>query len=234
MHNATADPIASAPDPLDAIVDAQMTDRPAPHPDLAGLAREAVNPAPPEQFDPALHETDPATGGPRYNKDGTLKRRRGRRAGVDYSQSLDGSAPGPTGEALGGAEPAVCSPAQAKREAKLIAGGTFKTLQSFGEQWKPTEQEAEEVIRPLADLLQEMGGLGMPKWAEVAVAFGGYVIARLNLARFLPPGFVPPDQQQMPAGLAEGEPGPAVLQQPTTREGVSGGEGFGFGAGGQR
>ena len=184
--------IAMAPDPLDAIVNEQLQDKPLPHPDLAALAREAVSPAESEQFDPAVHESDPITGGPVFNKDGSLRRKRGRVAGKVYD-AAGNEMPGAVGE--GG-----CSPLQAKREARLCALSVFKALQSFGPQWQPSAEEEKAVIDPLAQWLEEVGGIGLPTWAEVAVAFGAYVICRINLARFLPPGI---------AGMVAG-PAPSI------------------------
>lgn len=184
--------IAMANDPLAAIVNEQLQDQPIPHPNLEALAREAVSPTDAEQFDPAMHEVDPTTGGPVFNKDGSLRRKRGRVAGKLYDASGNPMEPGAVGE--GG-----CSPLQAKREARLCALSVFKALQGFGPQWEPTSEEEKAVIDPLAEWLQEIGGIGLPTWAEVAVAFGAYVICRINLARFLPPGI---------AGMVAG-PGPA-------------------------
>jgi hypothetical protein len=183
----TPSPLDGSADPLSAIVNGQAAAKGGEHPEIETLIRGAVAaPGEAEQFDPATHEVDPATGGPVFNSDGSLRKKRGRRKGINYAAAGEpgGELPGDVGgqEPGEGQEPPVCSAAQAKREARMTTGILFKGLAAgLGEHWEPTPEEAEEIQRPLAELLKEKGGIGMPPWAEVAFALGMYALARLDL-----------------------------------------------------
>lgn len=199
----TKEPIApeGGADPLSRLVGEQAGGKPAPAPNVSALIAEEFNPTGPEQFDPSLHELNAETGGPVFNADGTMRRKRGRRPGQSYGRPGDGEAAG-----AGGGEPIdpapPISPAAAIAEAKLAAAMTFGTLESlFGPEWEPETGERDQITEALADYIRTTGGFGLPPWATVALAFGSYAVRRTKIGRMV--GLTPPAAAPAP----EGEPG---------------------------
>lgn len=204
MHNGEKQ-AAHAIDPLDDLVAAQASAKPTAAPNIESIIRDEFNPLPGEQFDKAIHETDPITNGPAYNRDGTLRRKRGRRPGQRY----DGSELTDNGDGTSMDEPPTPRPmttAQAEAEAKLASSMAFSSLQSLlGDEWEPDDDERGSVNAALAEYLRTSGGLGLPPWAGVALAFGSYAVRRTKVgemfglrrsdtaARRLPPNGEPLD-----------------------------------------
>lgn len=180
------------------LVSSQASAKPAPAPNLPDLIRHELNPEPAEQFDPATHETDPATGGPIFNADGTMRRKRGRKPGQVYGRPGD--------ELAGGGEPATepaISPAAAMAEAKLFSAFTFSTCEGlFGPAWEPEPAERDQITEALAEYIRTVGGFGIPPWATVALAFGSYAARRTQIGRMI--GLSPAAIGPAP----EGEPRP--------------------------
>lgn len=221
---------AHAIDPLDDLVAAQASAKPTAAPNIESIIRDEFNPLPAEQFNPAIHETDPITGGPAYNRDQSLKRKRGRKPGQQYSGG-NGSPLTDNGDGTAMDEPPASAPmtaAQATAEARLASAMAFSTLQSLlGDEWSPDDDERDSVNGALAEYLRTSGGLGLPPWAGVALAFGSYAVRRTKVGEMF--GLrradtsarrLPPDAHDEPAADAGNEPSddpaPAVLRMPAT------------------
>jgi len=216
-------------DPLADLVAAQAGAKPTAAPNIATIIQDELNPLPAEQFNPEIHETDPITKGPAYNSDGSLRRKRGRKPGQQYGR-IGGSPLTDNGDGTAMDEPPQPAPmtaAQAKAEAKLASSMAFSTLQSLlGDEWEPDPDERDGVNDALAEYLRTSGGLGLPPWAGVALAFGSYAVRRTKVgeifglrrdaaaSRRLPPGEVEPVDDE-PQDAAAQEP-PAVLRMPST------------------
>lgn len=206
------DAIANSSDPLSRIVQDQAKGKPEPAPNIAELIRAEVSPPEPEDFNPAIHETDPVTGGPVLKKDGTLKRKRGRRQGqsngpgaIDQAEGA-GGVPEPAGPPI--------SPAQAAAEAKLCASMVFGGAVSLlGEQWEPEPEERDQITDALREYIATTGGLGLPPWATVAIAFGAYAARRTPVGRLVGMA-APPEPEPTPEpapGAADFAPAAAAV-----------------------
>lgn len=200
---------AGGADPLSRLVSSQAGAKSAPAPNLPELISQELNPQPAEAFNPQLHEADEG-GRPIFNADGTLRRKRGRRPGQTYTR------PGGDGLDDGGESiaPAPISPAAARAEAELCTAITFSTCEGlFGPAWEPEPAERDQVNEALAAYIEQMGGLGIPPWATVVLAFGSYAAKRTPIGRMV--GMTPPAAI---AAAPEGEPPSIDLSQFTTAE----------------
>lgn len=175
---------APAIDPLGEVVAAQAGAGPAAAPNIAQLIADEHNPKPAELFDPSIHETDPATGGPAYNVDGSLRKKRGRRPGQKYD-STGGAADDPIAIETEN-EPKPITAEQALAEAKLCSAMVFSACTSVGgDEWEPEPEERDGVQMALAEYIRTTGGIGLPPWAAVALAFGSYAARRTRVGEWL-------------------------------------------------
>lgn len=190
--------IAPPADPLSALVDSQNEARPAAAPNLDQLIADELRPPAAEQFDPAFHETDPTTGGPVWTADHKLKRKRGRKPGQVYAGNAAAGGELPEGELAGPPAPPMTR-AAAMAEAKLLAGMGFGTFISVkGPAWEPEPEENDAITEALAEYIFVTGGIGLPAWAGVALAFGSYALRRMKVGQMI--GLAAPEPAAPPVG----------------------------------
>jgi hypothetical protein len=200
LSNPTA-AAAAAADPLAELLQAQRSDDPQPAANLAELIAQQSKGGAADVFNPDIHETD-GNGAPIKNLDGTHRMKRGRgsprhREKLRQQQGGAGSAElppdlaaaagsgvaGDVGDQAEAPPPAApYGPAEAQRDAMLAVGTITGGLQGFlGPKWKPEAEEFGAMRDELAAYCLAHGGLGIPPWLGVAMAFGMYAGRRVEL-----------------------------------------------------
>lgn len=127
-----------------------------------------------DSFNPAVHETD-ASGNPIRNADGSLRRKRGRKAGVSYGQIS--------------AAPEALDPDIAKRKAvaatcteMLIATG----VGFFGNEWQPIHDkqrgidERSNLRSAFENYFEAAGTIDLPPSLALAITVGAYCLPRFQ------------------------------------------------------
>lgn len=133
-----------------------------------------------DDFNPALHETDGA-GNPVRNADGSYRRKRGRKTGVNY---------GVGGDSLGASMDSMELAELAKRKAAaktavqlLVMGG----VSIFGPEWQPIHDKASGVNERLMlegafeNYFEAAGTIDLPPGLALALTVGAYALPRFQL-----------------------------------------------------
>lgn len=139
-----------------------------------GTIPEPLSDAIGEIFDPNIHATN-ASGQPIFNKDGSHRKRRGKRS--------DGVSPPPP------VVPRVPS-AGCKEAAQVTVTSIFIIGESlFGDEWRPVidetsgKNEPQMMVQAWTEFYMSMGIESFPPWLGVMIATGAYALPRFSMPK---------------------------------------------------
>lgn len=229
FNGSGAAPAPAGADPLAAMLNADRQNDPTPAANIGDLIADQTRPTPAEVFNPDIHES--ANGAPIKNKDGSYRIKRGRGSPRHRQQNDQADAgAGAIDQAADPGEPtrppAPYGAAEARRDAVLAVGMLTGSLQGWlGPKWKPEDDEREQMIGELASYCELNGGLGIPPWLGVVIAFGGYAGRRVELpgglsAKLLGDGSdvaeIPVERINPPADPIQQQPASQARSKPTS------------------
>lgn len=216
--NANIPPMQPAGDPLAELLAAERPRDPAPAPNLQELIDKEGKGGASAVFNPDIHEVD-GNGAPIKNLNGSFRLKRGR-GSPKHRASLAGGPVDAASMQLNVDEiepPAPTMPygqAEAERDAVLAVGTLTGSLQGFfGPKWKPEAEEFQMMRDELAAYCLQHGGLGIPPWLGVAMAFGMYAGRRIELPGGLSAKLLGKAPEDQPAEVEREHPPTAPIEQ---------------------
>lgn len=122
-------------------------------------------------FDANLHAVD-EFGKPKYTKDGSYAKKRGRKAGAHGAQPASDSILAPASEVGISADLAAAHTANLIFNCAIMIGGE--------EEWQPSKEEAQGMKKAFKDYYDLKGVPNVPPLAGIILAVGMYALPRLN------------------------------------------------------